>query len=671
MLDSNYSFPTEVNQAIADSPELVAEYAPKTGSTAYAAKSVETSKLDASQKGIASGVAALDSGSKILEANIPTRLGDTTLTATYGRSINVLSKGAALDGIANDAPAFQAAIDAAATFGLSVYFPPGTARLSSSLNAKSNVTICGEGASSIFTATAEIGSAFGTPTSDLSNFTIRDVAFRGGATDLNQPRRRDRAATNSFTQAIRMLGSGYNGVVPGDATVYPVIKNITIDNVTFLNTKTLPFYFAGITNVKVLNCFIRNCMDPGFVYVNGVDFSHNTVENSADNGVSVSRRCKNVTIANNIIRGTAHYGIWCAGFYSDADGGLQAPGPEDFTITGNKIYDSGKGGIALSDAPKYGVVAANVIDGVTNGNQDYPSINDGTGIYITGYPLPNSTPTDLAKQIIVTGNLLKDCARNGIGIRGAIDCLIDGNMFVDIGVSNFVVDDVAAGVTAGQPVSTTSISYNCGIITSGTGLERLGVINNRFLDTRATPLTNYAIASNVRSTTGFYERGNEMFGYRNPFGQAAQPFGWSNSLGFALRVNAAATQNKDVAFQTAGTDRWIMRMATTNAWQLNRRLSDGSQGSVPISVNWSTGEVTFGDSVILGQGAFLQDGKDLTMGSTVGSKIGGTSAKIGFFGVTPVAKPVVNYSRTGEPESARQLRLALVDLGLITNATVV
>jgi hypothetical protein len=39
-------------------------------------------KLDASQKGAASGVAALDSGSKIPETNIPARLADAALSAT-------------------------------------------------------------------------------------------------------------------------------------------------------------------------------------------------------------------------------------------------------------------------------------------------------------------------------------------------------------------------------------------------------------------------------------------------------------------------------------------------------------------------------------------------------------------------------------------------------------
>lgn len=96
-IDGDYSFPDEVNQAIADSPELVATYAkpaditaavsPKlnasTAATTYAAKSVETSKLDASQKGAASGVAALDSGSRVPETNLPANLAATALNATF------------------------------------------------------------------------------------------------------------------------------------------------------------------------------------------------------------------------------------------------------------------------------------------------------------------------------------------------------------------------------------------------------------------------------------------------------------------------------------------------------------------------------------------------------------------------------------------------------------
>ncbi|YCK81421.1 right-handed parallel beta-helix repeat-containing protein [Arthrobacter sp. D3-18] len=625
-------------------------------------------------------VPTLDGSGRIFDKHIPPRLQDAALNATYGpdastlknvfgRSINVLSKGAVLDGVANDAPAFQSAINAAATFGLSVYFPPGTAKLGTNLIPKTGVTIEGEGGSSVFTSSSEIGAAIANPTGNLSDFTVRNVTFKGGATDLNQPRRRDRPVSSSFSQAIRIIGSGYNGVVAGDPTVYPVIKNITLDNIRIVNTKTLPFYFAGIQNVTVRDCFIRNCMDPGFVYVDGVDFSHNVVENSADNGVSVSRKCRNVVIADNVIRGTAHYGIWCAGFHSDVDGGIYAPGPENFTITGNTVEDSGKGGIALSDAPKHGVVSGNVISGVTNGNQDYPSVNDGVGIFITGYPSSLADPTIVAEDIIISDNIIKGAQRNGVGIRGAVDIVLDNNTFLDIGVENFVADYPLGGIVGGTAVSPTSTSYNCGIITSGSGMNRLTVTSNRFIDTRATPLSNYAIPANVRSSAGFYGRDNRSINYRQLLGATGTEFGESGALGYRVVINAAANQNKDLVWQNAGADRWIARSASTNAWQLSRRLSDGSQGSVPISVNWSNGEVTFGDPVILNQGAFIQDGKDLTIGTGTGSKIGFTNSKMGFYGATPVAKPTATPVAATDAATTQalvnDLRSKLIALGLI------
>jgi lysophospholipase L1-like esterase len=70
--------PYQFDRAVADS-----RYAPIEGSSAYATLESLASKLDASQKGMALGVASLDSGSKILEANIPTRLSVSDLSTTY------------------------------------------------------------------------------------------------------------------------------------------------------------------------------------------------------------------------------------------------------------------------------------------------------------------------------------------------------------------------------------------------------------------------------------------------------------------------------------------------------------------------------------------------------------------------------------------------------------
>jgi hypothetical protein len=49
----------------------------------------DASKLDASQKGAASGVAPLDSGSRVPEANLPAGLAATALNATFVRFVDL------------------------------------------------------------------------------------------------------------------------------------------------------------------------------------------------------------------------------------------------------------------------------------------------------------------------------------------------------------------------------------------------------------------------------------------------------------------------------------------------------------------------------------------------------------------------------------------------------
>jgi len=136
----------------------------------YAAKSVETSKLDAAQKGAANGVAPLGADSKVPDASLPTRLATTTLNAAYAPSLvggkapvrkdelafNVKDYGAKGDGVTDDATAIKAAIAAAfAVGGGIVFFPAGTFMVGSTLTFPmdattrySNITLRGAGPNS-------------------------------------------------------------------------------------------------------------------------------------------------------------------------------------------------------------------------------------------------------------------------------------------------------------------------------------------------------------------------------------------------------------------------------------------------------------------------------------------------------------------------------------------
>ena len=84
-IDGDNVFAPEIRQAIAESPELQAAFAPKLGSDGYitsiAAMALLASKMNASEKGSALGVAALDGNSKLLESNMPNRLSEAELNA--------------------------------------------------------------------------------------------------------------------------------------------------------------------------------------------------------------------------------------------------------------------------------------------------------------------------------------------------------------------------------------------------------------------------------------------------------------------------------------------------------------------------------------------------------------------------------------------------------------
>lgn len=64
-------------------------------------------------------------------------------------------------------------------------------------------------------------------------------------------------------------------------------------------------------------------------------------------------------------------------------------------------------------------------------------------------------------------------------------------------------------------------------------------------------------------------------------------------------------------------------------------------------------------------------GNELRIQNNAGAtRVGGTNGKVGFMGAVPVARPVLDYSRTGESVPEAALRTALATLGLVTDSTV-
>ncbi|MFE0976902.1 right-handed parallel beta-helix repeat-containing protein [Streptomyces rochei] len=93
------------------------------------------------QKGAANGFATLGSDGKVLPAQLPAALGEGG-SGNDWHNVKAASYGALGDGIANDTPAIQAAIDAAGYGGV-VYFPKGVYKVSQPLDLPRGVTLLG------------------------------------------------------------------------------------------------------------------------------------------------------------------------------------------------------------------------------------------------------------------------------------------------------------------------------------------------------------------------------------------------------------------------------------------------------------------------------------------------------------------------------------------------
>jgi hypothetical protein len=92
----------------------------------------------------------------------------------------------------------------------------------------------------------------------------------------------------------------------------------------------------------------------------------------------------------------------------------------------------------------------------------------------------------------------------------------------------------------------------------------------------------------------------------------------------------------------------------------------------------AAGQVQFVSQGALGvrlmpTGLLMRDATAIALidpGTTNGTRIGGgATAKLGFWGATPVVRPSLTYSRTGETTAEAQLRAALVAAGLVTDST--
>jgi hypothetical protein len=208
-----------------------------------------------------------------------------TYSMIEGAQYNVLDYGAVGDGVNDDGPAIQAAVDAAfAAGGGTVYAPSGTYLLASytslpyyTVKAKSNVNVIGDGASTIF----KVADGLVTPAEGVTflyNHTeqVSNVRYSNFKVDWNGPNNPNFNTSGSNT--CRLGGAGG-------------ITNWHIDNVWFLNPGGHHNIFigGGGENNSVTNCLFQNAGRA--VTNNNVITDHSTIYTN----------CNNVIVSNNII----------------------------------------------------------------------------------------------------------------------------------------------------------------------------------------------------------------------------------------------------------------------------------------------------------------------------------------------------------------------------------
>lgn len=242
----------------------------------------------------------------------------------YDNALNVEWYGTRKNGpMESDSAAFQAAVNTGNFiiipsghyyFDVPVVIPPG-----------GDLLLCGQG-DVVITAASGI-SAFTTKQDYPFTFARRiDVS---GITFDGQRERRAFPYMDSNGDTYGMFTALFAAADPNAAS------SIRIRNCVFKDTASLPVLFDHFKDVYVTDNLFERTRDPGFRFCDNVIFSNNITRFGSDNGVSISRGCRNVTITGNIMQDCEAAGIWLSGFdVSHASAG------RTFKITGAD-YDVG------------------------------------------------------------------------------------------------------------------------------------------------------------------------------------------------------------------------------------------------------------------------------------------------------------------------------------------
>lgn len=557
--------------------------------------------------------------------------------------------GAAGDDTADDTAPLQAAITAAAPFGVAVDLRGKTYKITDVLNVPAGTTLRNG-------FIHQTGAGKTALKVQGSRVTLRELTITG---------RHTVATAASGEYAIRVQGADsshqLSGIlIEGCAVELFGMYGISLEHVSgfkVINNDLGDIGYAAISTLSALHGVISgNYIDnvlAGFSSNGyGIALSRNEV-----NSLTSDPRSAKIVVADNVIKNIPWEGI-------DTHGG------EDLTVTGNVIINC-KTGIAIGSADGAGqvnmyaplrvTVTGNTIDSTrTDGSY-------GAGISFTGVAgATSATPAVEYATGTIANNVIRghgDQSNSNIGaiyMRNTLGVAVTGNVLI-------------------EPAPSGVLLYYDN--------RAVSVIGNTIVDVWSNTVTSSSAAITLRAdyTTGLIA-GNTM--YAN--GKAATTL---NAAG--LWYPAAAVSDVNIGINSFGiATNAIVNLPTGQGTKFNTpvtttligfRAPTGSSGSPSFSFSGDTdtGFYNVGDGQIgvvcngtrmfrfTTSGLLAEDGALIALGTGTGTMLGtGATQKLGFWGKVPIARP------TGTPAAAtdlataitlvNSLRTALINMGLVS-----
>jgi parallel beta-helix repeat protein len=412
-----------------------------------------------------------------LNSSSVTATGSTTartLANRFADVVNVRDFGAVGDGVTDDGPAIQLAINAASARKATVLFTGETYLIKTALEIKSNTYLLGNNGTKIFVdkncstgpIIAGVGRCIYTNTG-VSNIVFSGIIFESTKIDLNK--------------IVSIVLQG--------------VTNLRIEKCRFQNFGNTSYYAQGLlvfggSNTSIVDSIFDNNSGDGFALSDlsqNFEFLGNTCSNNLDWGAVFSNSCSNGTVANNL-------------FLNNTSTGTGADECQNMVFSGN-VSIGNEHGIRIArfgvttDPQQYFAITSNVCRGNSFGisledlsiNGCY-TISANTVLFSTfqGIRIANSTFGS------ITGNTIVDSGAEAVLFLA--DQSTTGNATV---VANFisVCTRGIRQVQSGSGVTTRIVIFGNEI--TGATVEPLNLLAADFFDT--TTSTNFTSTNKALS----------------------------------------------------------------------------------------------------------------------------------------------------------------------------